>query len=61
MTKPLPVAAADVARIYKRSVAAVYTLAHRHGWRRITWQGRVYYDQHEVDATLNASVSPCTS
>lgn len=42
----------EVARNYGKSVGNVHLLAHRHKWRRIKWQGRVYYDLAEVDAVL---------
>jgi hypothetical protein len=43
---------ADAARDYRRQLGHIYVLASRHGWHRIRWQGRVYYDLNEVDAVL---------
>jgi hypothetical protein len=44
----------EIAKTYGQSLSAVYVLAHRKKWRRIKWQGRVYYDLAEVDATLGS-------
>lgn len=44
--------AADVARNYRVPIARIYLLAHRKGWRRLKWEGRVYYDLADVDKVL---------
>jgi hypothetical protein len=44
----------EIAKNYGRNLSAVYVLAHRKKWRRIKWQGRVYYDLAEVDAELGS-------
>lgn len=48
----------EIAANYGRSVAAVHVMAHRKHWRRVKWQGRVYYDLTDVDAAFGkAAVS----
>ena len=42
----------EIAKNYGVPVGGVYVIAHRKKWRRIKWQGRVYYDLAEVDKTL---------
>jgi hypothetical protein len=44
--------AADVARNYRLALGTVYVLAHRHHWRRLRHDGRVYYDLADVDKVL---------
>lgn len=42
----------EIAKSYGVPLGSVYVTAHRKGWRRIKWQGRVYYDLAEVDAVF---------
>lgn len=44
----------EIAKTYGQNLNSVYVLAHRKKWRRIKWQGRVYYDLAEVDAALGS-------
>jgi hypothetical protein len=44
---------ADAARHYQRPIASVYRLANHHQWRRLTLNGRTYYDLQAVDAVLS--------
>lgn len=44
----------EIAKSYGVTLGSVYVTAHRKGWRRIKWQGRVYYDLAEVDAVLGS-------
>lgn len=46
------ISVAEIARNYGKSPGHVHLLAHRLGWRRIKWQGRVYYDLADVDKAL---------
>jgi len=43
---------ADAARTYQRPITTVYRLASEHQWRRLTLNGRVYYDLNAVDTIL---------
>jgi hypothetical protein len=44
---------AEITRIYRVSTGRVYSLAHRHHWRRITLDGHVRYHRYDVDDTLS--------
>lgn len=44
----------EIAKNYGVPLAGVYVIAHRKKWRRVKWQGRVYYDLAEVDQVLGA-------
>jgi hypothetical protein len=44
--------AREVAGAYKVSVGYVYNLASQLKWRRIKYDGRVYYSADEVDKAL---------
>jgi hypothetical protein len=55
MTSPIPVTPADAARIYNRSIASIYRLAHYYEWNRVRYNGRIYYDQRQLDRNLNTS------
>lgn len=43
---------AEIAATYHVRVGYVHLLAHRNKWRRVKWQGRVYYDLDDVDKAL---------
>jgi hypothetical protein len=43
---------ADAARDYQRRLSYIYKLATIHGWKRLRYGGRVYYDLTDVDAVL---------
>jgi ABC-type Mn2+/Zn2+ transport system permease subunit len=43
---------AEAARDYQRRLSYIYKLATVHGWRRLTYAGRVYYHLADVDAVL---------
>lgn len=43
---------AEIAANYGVRPSHVHVLAHRKKWRRVKWQGRVYYDLADVDAVL---------
>jgi hypothetical protein len=45
--------AAEAARLFHRSIGAIYVLAHRHHWASTRRNGRVYYDPLHVAATLS--------
>lgn len=42
----------EIARIYGRRPSHIHVLAHRHKWRRLKHDGRVYYDMADVDKVL---------
>lgn len=44
--------ASEVAANYGIKPGHVWVLAHRHNWRRIKHDGRVYYDLADVDKVL---------
>lgn len=44
-------AADEAAAMTRRSVSAVYRLAHRHRWRRYVHNGHTYYDPRDVEHT----------
>jgi uncharacterized protein (DUF952 family) len=44
--------AAEAARLFHRSIGAIYVLAHRHQWASTRRNGRVYYDPIDVATTL---------
>lgn len=46
------VSVTEIAASYGRTVAAVHVMAHRKHWRRVKWQGRVYYHLADVDAAF---------
>jgi hypothetical protein len=55
VTAPQLLTVAEVARMYQVKATYVYWLASTRKWRRIKWEGRVYYDLDEVDAALGKS------
>jgi hypothetical protein len=48
-------AAADIARLWRRSTGTVYRLASEQGWRRITRTGRTYYAETDVHGSFDRS------
>ncbi len=53
MTAPVGLlSVAEIVRAYGVDRARLYLLAHRKGWKRVKWQGRVYYHLADVDREL---------
>lgn len=51
ITVPL-MSVTEIAKSYGKKPGHIHLLAHRFGWRRIKWQGHVYYDLDDVDKAL---------
>jgi hypothetical protein len=43
---------AEVAKAYRYELSYVYRLASMHGWKRLRYEGRVYYDVLDVATAL---------
>jgi hypothetical protein len=43
---------AEIAKAYRYELSYVYRLASMHDWRRLRYQGRVYYDVLDVATAL---------
>lgn len=53
MTTTIPyLTVAEIAHNYRQPAHRIHLLAHRRGWRRLKWQGRVYYHAADVDKEL---------
>lgn len=49
--------AKDVARVYRVTIAYVYKLANRDGWRRYVLGGRTRYHRDDVDKSFNGGTA----
>lgn len=50
----------EIAKSYGQEPHRIYLLAHRKNWRRVKWQGRVYYHVEDVDKDLGTDAVSLT-